>query len=80
MTCAVGGIASVSASGELRVLVEDVVELALEHVELRPGQAEAGEVGDVLDIGTGELGHAGMIAGRAGRADTGAAHRAKPDP
>ena len=36
--------------GQHRVLVEDVVELALEAVELLLGQAEAGEVGDVLDV------------------------------
>ena len=43
--------------GEDLVLVEDVVELALEHPELRIGQAETGQVGDVFDIGTGQRGH-----------------------
>ena len=48
--------------GEDRVLVEDVVELALEAAELGVGQPEAGEVGDVLDVGSGEGGHGPMIA------------------
>ena len=39
--------------GQDRVLVEDVVELALEARQLVLGQAEAGEVRDVLDIGIG---------------------------
>ena len=36
--------------GQHRVLVEDVVELALEPRQLLLGQAEAGEVRDVLDV------------------------------
>ena len=39
--------------GQDRVLVEDVVELNLEPVELGVGQAEPGEVGDVLDVARG---------------------------
>ena len=48
--------------GQHRVLVEDVVELALEARQLLVGQAEAGEVGDVLDVGAGQGGHGPMIA------------------
>ena len=48
--------------GQDHVLVEDVVELALEARQLLVGQAEAGEVGDVLDVGSGERGHGPMIA------------------
>ena len=44
--------------GQDRVLVEDVVELALEAGELVVGQPEAGEMGDVLDIGARQGGHA----------------------
>ena len=44
--------------GEDRVLVEDVVELGLEPRQLLVGQPEAGEMRDVLDIGSGEGGHA----------------------
>ena len=47
--------------GQLRVLVEDVVELALEPVELLVGEAEACEEGDVLDVSSGESGHRRMI-------------------
>ena len=60
---AVGGMCSVSRVARTRVLVEDVVELALEARQLLLGQTEAGEVGDVLDVGTGQVGHAGMIPG-----------------
>ena len=55
---AVGGMASVSSSARIGVLVEDVVELALEPGELVVGQPEAGEVGDVRDVVAGEGGHA----------------------
>jgi len=55
--------------GELGVLVEDVVELPLEAGELVLGQPEAGEVGDVLDVGAGEAGHGAMIRGRAAAPD-----------
>lgn len=44
--------------GEDGVLIEDVVELPLETVELRVGQPETREMGDVLDIGTRQGGHA----------------------
>ena len=44
--------------GEDRVLVEDVIELALEACQLLLAQPEAGEVGDMLDIGTRQRGHA----------------------
>ena len=47
--------------GELRVLVEDVVELALEAAELLVGQAEAGQVSDVSDVVAGQS-HGPMIA------------------
>ena len=50
--------------GEDRVLVEDVVELALQARQLLLGQTEAREVGDVLDVGTGERGHARDDTGR----------------
>ena len=36
--------------GELGVLVEDVIQLALEQGQLGGGQAEAREVGDVFDV------------------------------
>ena len=39
------------------VLVEDVIELSLEARQLRLRQPEAGEVGDMLYIGTGQIGH-----------------------
>ncbi len=48
--------------GQDRVLVEDVVELALEPGELLVGQPEPGEVGDVLDVGARQGGHGPMIA------------------
>ena len=48
--------------GQDRVLVEDVVELALEQPQLGVAQAEAREVGDVLDVGAGQAGHRPMIA------------------
>ena len=47
--------------GQDRVLVEDVVELHLEPRQLGLCQAEAGEVGDVLDIRTRQGGHGEMI-------------------
>ena len=47
-----------------RVLVEDVVELALEARQLLLGQTEAGEMGDVLDVGTGQRSHARDDTGR----------------
>ena len=40
--------------GQLRVLVEDVVELALEPGQLLVGQAEAGEMGDMGDVVAGQ--------------------------
>src|SRR6185503_15456251 len=46
---------------EDRVLVEDVVQLALEPRQLVVAQAEPGEVGDVLDVRTRQGGHAAMI-------------------
>ena len=55
--------------GEDRVLVEDVVELALEAAQLLVGQAEAREVGDVLDVGAREGGHAPMISDHRPRDD-----------
>ena len=64
---AVGGMSSVGELGEDRVLVEDVVELALEPAQLVVGQAEAGEVGDVLDVGAGQGGHGPMIPGHRSR-------------
>ena len=48
--------------GEDRVLVEDVVELALEASELLVGQPEPGEVGDVLDVGRDRVAMRPMIA------------------
>ena len=51
---AVGGMSSGRQLGQDRVLVEDVVELALETRQLVVGQPEAGEVGDVLDVGAGQ--------------------------
>ena len=54
---AVGGMSLGVEPGEDRVLVEDVVELALEQRKLVLGQAEAGEMSDVLDVGTSETGH-----------------------
>ena len=65
---AVGGICVRVEPGEDRVLVEDVVELALEQRELVVGQAEAGEMGDVLDVGAGQTGH-GADDSRRGRAE-----------
>ena len=44
--------------GKDRVLIEDVVELALEAVQLLVRQPETREVGDVFDIGTRQGGHA----------------------
>ena len=44
--------------GEDRVLVQDVIELALEPPKFLVGQPESGEVGDVLDVGAREGGHA----------------------
>ena len=61
---AVGGMCVGVELGELLVLVEDVVELALEPRQLVLGQAESREVGDVLDVGAGQRGHAPMIRGR----------------
>ena len=46
---------------EHAVLVEDVIELALEAHQFILCQPEAGEMGYVLDVGTGQGGHAGMI-------------------
>src|SRR4029079_2296954 len=48
--------------GQDHVLVEDVVELALEARQLLVGQAESRQVGDVFDVGSGERGHGPMIA------------------
>ena len=59
---AVGGMSSVGSVGQDRVLVEDVVQLALEPGQLVVGQAEPGEMGDVLDVGAGQGGHGPMIA------------------
>ena len=59
---AVGGMSSVAQLGQDRVLVEDVVELRLEPGQLGVGQAQAGEVRDVLDLGAGQGGHGSMIA------------------
>ena len=53
--------------GQDRVLIEDVVELALEQAQLRLGQAEPGEMGDVLDVRAGERGHAPDDSRRARR-------------
>src|SRR2546426_7956273 len=44
--------------GELGVLIENVVQLTLEAAELLVGEPEAREVGDVLDVSTGQAGHA----------------------
>src|SRR5215217_1096969 len=44
--------------GELRVLVDDVVQLPLEKAQLAVGQAEPREMRDVLDVAAGEAGHA----------------------
>ena len=60
---AVGGMSSVGQLGEDRVLVEDVVELALEPAQLLVAQPEASEMGDVLDVGARQGGHGPMIAG-----------------
>ena len=49
---------------QVRVLVEDVVELALEPGQLLVGQAEAREVRDVLDVRAGQGGHGRMISDR----------------
>ena len=48
--------------GQLHVLLEDLVELALEAVELLGGHAEPGEVGDVFNIRARQSGHPRMIA------------------
>jgi hypothetical protein len=40
-----------------------VVELPLQARQLLLGQAEAGEVGYVLDVGTGQVGHGGDDTG-----------------
>ena len=53
MTWAVGPTAEVSTSASTRDRLEDVVQLRHQPVELRIGQAEAGQGGDVLDIGIG---------------------------
>jgi hypothetical protein len=52
--------------GEDRVLIEDVVQLALEPAELLIREPEASEVRDVLDVGTGQCSHEPMIARRPG--------------
>ena len=44
--------------GQDGVLVEDVVELALEPRQLGIGEPEAGEMGDVLDVRSRQGGHA----------------------
>jgi len=44
-----------------RVLVENVVELTLEARQFLLSQTEARKVGYVLDVGTGQVGHPGMI-------------------
>jgi GNAT superfamily N-acetyltransferase len=44
--------------GEDRVLVEDVVQLALEPAKLLVGEPEPGEVGDMLDVGARQGAHA----------------------
>ena len=64
---AVGGMSSVSQLGQHRVLVEDVVELALEARQLLVGQAEAREMSDVLDV----------VARQGGMPDD--SRRARPD-
>lgn len=53
-------------SREDGVLVQDVVELPLQARQLLLGQPEAGEEGDVLHIGTGQVSHWRMIPDRAG--------------
>ena len=49
--------------GQDRVLVEDVVELALEPRQLGIGEPQTGEMGDVFDVRSGQGGHAPMIPG-----------------
>ena len=58
MVWAVGGMSSVSQLREHRVLVEDVVELALQARQLLLAQAESRQMSDVRDIAraTGAMG------------------------
>ena len=66
---AVGGMSSVSSRAKICVLVDDVVQLALERGQLVVGQPEAGQIRDVLDVGSGEGGHGPMIAEGLGHRD-----------
>ena len=61
MVWAVGGMPSVSSVGEHRVLVEDVVELAMEARHLVLAEAETREMGDVRDILARQAGHGRRI-------------------
>ncbi len=51
IVCAVGGDVVGRDGRQDRVLVEDVVELPFEERELVIAKPEAGEMGDVLDVG-----------------------------
>ena len=76
-----GDVVRVQPAEDL-VLVDDMVQLALEATELLVGQPETGQIRDVLDVGSGQGGHGPMIAERPeaasgrGRASVGAWVRA----
>ena len=59
---AVGGMSSVSSSASFAYWSRMWLSWPSSRVELLVGQAEAGEIGDVLDVGAGEGGHGPMIA------------------
>ena len=59
---AVGGMSSVGSSARIAYWSRMWLSSALEPRQLLVGQPEAGEVGDVLDVGAGQGGHGPMIA------------------
>ena len=61
---AVGGIASVSSSASFAYWSRMWFSWPSRQRQLLVGQAETGEVGDVLDVASGQAGHGPMIAHR----------------
>ena len=59
---AVGGMSSVGSSARIAYWSRMWFSCALEAGQLGVGQAQAGKVGDVLDLGAGQGGHGSMIA------------------
>ena len=57
IVCAVGAMSSVGSSARIAYWSRMWLSSALEPRQLRVGQPEAREVGDVLDIRAGQRGH-----------------------